>query len=156
MKKENIDAQLRLAEVMNDTPRQIKLGDRTFSIRALRPGIQMLIAHEAAKIAKAEQSFSDIIKQFSENIPSVIRVLTLAILNEREHTSEASPIYQSTYEFIEWETNPNQWLSVLVEVLQMLDLNFFFQSTTQIDLFRQITLMNKKKNEISSSKETPK
>jgi hypothetical protein len=151
----DIDAQLRLAEILNDTPRQITLGERTFSIKALRPGTQYLIAGEAAKIAKASESFSDLIRQFAENIPSIIRCLTLAILNDKDKIYNEKE-YKSLYEFIEWETNPNQWLSTLVEVMQMLDMNAFFLLTSQVDLFREITLTKKKKSEALLSKQQPK
>jgi hypothetical protein len=57
------------------------------------------------------------------------------------------------YDYIEFETNQREWLMVLVEVLQMLDLNFFFQTTSQIDLFREITLTSRKKSEASLSKQ---
>jgi hypothetical protein len=147
--KQNIDAQLRLAEIMNNTPRKIKLGDRIFSITALKPGTQYLIAQEAAKIAKTSESLSDIIKEFAENVPAVIRCLALAILNDKKKIEDTEGEYRALCEFIEWETNPAQWLSVLVEVLQLLDLNFFFQISTQIDLFRQMTLMKKEKIEAS-------
>lgn len=151
----DIDAQLRLAEIMNDTPREITLGGRTFSIKALRPGTQYLIAQEAAKIAKASESFSDLVRQFAENIPSIIRCLTLAILNDKKKIYDAKQ-YKSLSDFIEWETNPNQWLSVLVEVMQMLDMNAFFLLTSQVDLFREITLTKKKKSEAFLSKQQQK
>lgn len=144
---ENIDAQLRLAEIMNNTPRKIKLGARTFAVTALKPGTQQLIAEEAAKIAKSEENFSDIIKKFSINVPSVIRCLTLAILNDRKKIYGDE--YQAMYDYIEWETDQKQWLMVLVEVLEMLDLNFFFRITTQIDLFREMTLTKKERIEAS-------
>jgi hypothetical protein len=143
--KENLDAQLRLAEIMNDTPHQFKLGNRTFSITALKPGTQHLIAQEAAKIAKAEESFGDVIEQFSHNVPSVIRCLALAILNDKDKINDEKQ-YQALCEFIEWETDSRQWLSVLVEVLTMLNLDFFFQASMRIDLFRQLTLTNKKRS----------
>jgi hypothetical protein len=147
----DVDAQLRLAQIMNDTPKKIKLGERTFEIRALKPGTQHLIAEEAAKIAKAGESFTDIIQQFAKQVPSVIRCITLAVLNDKQKIYGKE--YQDMYDYIEFETNQREWLMVLVEVLQMLDLNFFFQTTSQIDLFREITLTSRKKSEASLSKQ---
>jgi hypothetical protein len=139
---ESLENEIRLAEILNDSPRKIKLGKKEFLIKALRPGTQYLLAAEAARIAKAEETFSDIIKHFAENVPSVIRCITLAVLNDKDKINGDE--YQAMYDYIQWETNPNEWLTVLVNVLQMLDVKFFFRLTSQIDLFREMTLTKKK------------
>jgi hypothetical protein len=142
-----LDAQLRLAEVMNNTPREIKFGKKKFKLTALKPGTQYLIAEEAAKLAKAGDSFEDVIKRFAVSVPAVIRCLTLAILNDKDKINGKE--YQDMYDYIQWETDPKQWLRVLIDVLQMLDLSFFFTTLEQIDLFRQMTLTKKVKAEAS-------
>lgn len=144
-----LDAQLRLAEVMNDTPHIIKLGERTFEVTALKPGVQRLIAQEAAKIAKSGENYADVIKQFAVAVPSVIRCLCLAILNDKKKIQGEE--YQALYDYIEYETDSKQWLSVLVDILQMLNLDFFFIITGQIDLFRQMTLQKKIRQEALQS-----
>jgi hypothetical protein len=149
-----LQAQLRLAEVLNDKPRKIKLGAREFEIKALRPGAQHLIAEQAAKIAKNDESFSDIIKQFAVNVPAVIRCLCIAILNDKDKINGDE--YKALYDYIEWETDSKEWLGVLVEVLQMLNLDFFFYISAQIDLFREMTLRKKTKTEALSSKQPQK
>jgi hypothetical protein len=150
----DLDAQIRLAEIMTNKPRTIKLGERTFSVTALKAGTQLLIATEAAKIAKAGESFFDVIKEYAADVPNVIRCIALAILNDKAKINGDE--YQALYDYIEWETNPKEWLGVLVEVLQMLDLSFFFQLTSQVDLFRELTLTKKERSETSSSKQPPK
>jgi hypothetical protein len=136
-----LDAQLRLADIMNDAPRKITLGGREFEITALKPGTQYLIAAEATKIAKTGEAFADVIKQFAVNIPAVIRCITLAILNDKDKINGAE--YQSMYDFIQWETKQVEWMGILVEILQMLNLEVFFYTTEQIDLFRQMTTAKK-------------
>ena len=138
IKKEDLDAMMRLAEIMNDTPRKIKLGDKEYKITALKAGTQWLVAQEACKIAKADESFSDIIKKFAESIPSVVRVLCLIILNDKDKIEGQE--YQDLYDTIFWEVPRNEWILVLVECLQMLDLTSFFQLTDAIDNFRLMTL----------------
>lgn len=133
-----LDAMMRLAEVMNDTERIIVLGGREYKIKALRAGTQWLVAQEACKIAKAGENFTDIIKQFAENIPAVVRVLCLIILNDKEKIEGKE--YTDLYDTIMWEVPRREWIGVLVECLQMLDLESFFVLTGAIDNFRTMTM----------------
>lgn len=155
MKKDiSVDAMQRLAEIMNDTPTVMKMGKTEFAITALKPGTQWLIAEESCKIMKAEQgNFKDVIKQFAVNIPSVVHVITLAILNDKNRIFEDyrsrkySEEYQSVYETIMWETNPDNWLSLLVEIMNMLSMDYFFQSTNAVAMIREAALGRKMKME---------
>lgn len=144
----------RLAKVMNDSPTIIKMKDYEFAITALKPGTQWLIAEESCKIMKAEQgNFKDVIKQFAVNIPSVVHVITLAILNDKNRifddykSRKYSEEYQSVYETIMWETNPDNWLSLLVEIMNMLSMDYFFQSTNAVAMIREAALGRKMKME---------
>ena len=154
--KKNIsaDAMERLAKVMNDTPTIVKMSNTEFAITALKPGTQWLIAEESCKIMKAEQgNFKDVIKQFAINIPSVVHVITLAILNDKNRIFEDyksrkySEEYQSVYETIMWETSPDHWLSLLVEIMNMLSMDYFFQSTNAVAMIREAALGRKMKME---------
>lgn len=154
--KKNIsaDAMERLAKVMNDTPTIVKMSNTEFAITALKPGTQWLIAEESCKIMKAEQgNFKDVIKQFAINIPSVVHVVTLAILNDKNRIFEDyksrkySEEYQSVYETIMWETSPDNWLSLLVEIMNMLSMDYFFQSTNAVAMIREAALGRKMKME---------
>ena len=155
MKKDiSVDAMQRLAEIMNDTPTVMKMGKTEFAITALKPGTQWLIAEESCKIMKAEQgNFKDVIKQFAVNIPSVVHVITLAILNDKNRIFEDyksrkySEEYQSVYDTIMWETSPDNWLSLLVEIMNMLSMDYFFQSTNAVAMIREAALGRKMKME---------
>lgn len=149
-----IESMERLAKVMNDSPTLIKLGKTEFSITALKPGTQWLIAEESCSILKAEKgNMTDVIKQFSLNIPSVVKILTLAILNDKDKIFEDvknkkfSDEYHSVYDTIMWETNPDNWMSLLVEVMNMLSLEYFFQTTNAIAMIREMALGRKMKME---------
>lgn len=135
-----LDAVMRLAQILNDSPKMIKLGGREFALKPLRMGAQWLIAEESCKIAKADESFTDVVKKFASNIPSVIRCICIAILNDKEKIEGKE--YQDLYDFIQWETNSVEWMGILVEVLQMLDYNFFFQGCEIIHSLR--TTLTKK------------
>lgn len=148
------DAMERLAKVMNDTPTIVKMSNTEFAITALKPGTQWLIAEEGCKIMKAEQgNFKDVIKQFAVNIPSVVHVITLAILNDKNRIFEDyksrkySEEYQSVYDTIMWETSPDNWLSLLVEIMNMLSMDYFFQSTNAVAMIREAALGRKMKME---------
>lgn len=144
-KLSELDAQLRLAEVLNDTPRIIKLGGREFKIRALRPGAQWLLAEESCKIAKNGESFTDMIKQFAINAPAVVRCICIAILNDKDKINGKE--YEDLYDFIQWETDSSEWIGVLVEVMQMIDLTFFLTSIKAIERFREMTVQKKKEGQ---------
>lgn len=150
----SVDAMERLANVMNDTPTIVKMSKTEFAITALKPGTQWLIAEEACKILKAEKgNMNDVIRQFSINIPSVVHVITLAILNDKDRIysdykkKEISDEYKSVYETIMWETNSESWIGLLVEILNMLSLDYFFQVTNAIAMIREMALGRKMKME---------
>ena len=153
-KTTSVDAMERLAKVMNDTPTIVKMSNTEFAITALKPGTQWLIAEESCKIMKAEQgNFKDVIKQFAINIPSVVHVITLAILNDKNRIFDDykrrkySEEYQSVYETIMCETSPDNWLSLLVEIMNMLSMDYFFQSTNAVAMIREAALGRKMKME---------
>lgn len=148
----NIDAQERLAEILNDTPRIASLAGTEWEIRTLRQKVQWMIAEEVIKIDKANGSnFGDIVKQFAVNMPSIIKVITLAVLNDRkkiftdgDESKGFSDLYKATYDTIAWEGNSQEYGTLLLEVLQMLDISFFMESHRILDLFRASTMARKK------------
>ena len=147
----SLESQERLAEILNDSPRLISLNGTEWEIRALRMGTQHLIAQEAVKVAKSENmGFSDIIKQFSVNIPSIAKVLTLALLNDRQkifidgsERNGYSKLYHATYETILWDCNIESFGKILLDVLQMLDVSFFLESCRILEMFRESTMTRK-------------
>jgi hypothetical protein len=133
-----LDAQIRLAEILSDIKKPITLGGKTFEIRALRAGTQHLIVLEASKIAKEGETFSDVIKLFAQSTDSVIKCLAYAILNDKDKIHGKD--FQDMCEFIRWETNPNEWPAVLVEIFGLLDYETVFKLTSQIDTLRLMVL----------------
>lgn len=133
----------RLAQIMNDTPSIIKLKGTEYKITALKPGTQWLIAEEACKIVKGENlSMGDVIKEFATNLPAVARVLTLAMLNDKDRIY--SDEYQKIYDMLLWgDFEMRDWAGLLVEILKLIDVDFFFASTNVIQTVRSQTLMRK-------------
>lgn len=133
----------RLAQIMNDSPTIVKLKGTEWRINALKPGTQWLIAEEACKITKGENlSMGDVIKEMASNIPSVARVITLALLNDKDRIY--SDEYQTVYEQMLWgDCNTEGWTTLLVEILNLLDVDFFFASTNVIQTIRNQALERK-------------
>jgi len=134
----------RLAQIMNDSPTIVKLQGTEWEIHALKPGTQWMIAEEACKILKKENlSMGDVIKEFSLNLPSVAKVITLALLNDKERIK--SDEYQQVYDQLLWgDYELKDWATLLVEILNLLDVDFFFASTNVIQTVRNQTLTRKK------------
>ena len=133
----------RLAKIMNDTPSFIKLNGTEWEIRGLKLGTQWLIAEEACKIVdKENMSMGDVIKQFATNMPAVCRVFTLALLNDKEKIYGKE--YQEVYDLLMWGNyNQRDWALMLSEVVDSIDIDFFFASINVVKMLRQRTLNRK-------------
>lgn len=150
----SLDSQERLIEIMNNSPRVKNFAGTEWEIRALRPGTQWLIAEQAVKICKAETSnYGDVVKQFALNLPATATVITLGLLNDKNRifengtTGVYSQEFQDTYNTVMWDTNQEEWISLLVEILSMLDIEVFFSITSSIQILRQRLLERKKTTE---------
>ena len=154
----SFEAQERLVEILNDSPRLTSLNGTEYELRALRMGTQYLIAQEVIKINKAESAtYGDIVKQFSVNIPSVVKVITLCLLNDKnriykdgvEHKG-FSDEYQALYDTIMWQGNLNEYGTILLECLQMLDISTFMTALDILSVFK--ASVTKKREKIKGQK----
>lgn len=146
----DLDAQERLAEIANDTPKKVKIGDKEYSITALKWGTQWLIAEEAVKIRKAETSNTmDVLQQFAINIPSTIKIIALIILNDKDkifkdsRKKEYSDEYYALYDTIEWESKSDDWIKLVAEAIAMINIEVFFYTTDAIQTIRQVMTQRK-------------
>lgn len=137
------EAMARLAQLMSNSPSLISLGGTEWEIRALKPGTQWQIAEEACKMIKKEKmSMGDVIKEFASNLPSVARVITLALLNDKERIYGDE--YQTVFDLLMWgNLNMDNWITLIVEILNLLDVDFFFASTNAVQTFRNQALGRK-------------
>lgn len=148
----SLDAQERLAEILNDSPHIISLNGTEWEIKSLRMGTQWLIANKCIQVAKVESAnFGDIVKQFSVNIPAVIEVLVLALLNNKKkifkngnENEGYSDLYQATYDTLLWECKTEEFGQIFLETLQLIDVSFFMESQRMLQIFREMTLARKK------------
>jgi hypothetical protein len=150
----SLESQERLAEIMNDSPRLVSLNGTEWEIKALRMGTQWLISKKCIEVAKAENAtFGDIIKQFTTNIPSVVEVLVLALLNDKkkiykdgDEGNGFSDLYYATYNTLMWDCKVEQFGDIFLSVLQMLDISFFMESHRILEIFRESTMARKNQN----------
>lgn len=155
----SIESQMRLAEILTDSPRLVSLNGTEWEVKALRMGTQWLIAKKCVEINKADSaSMGDVIKQFSTNMPAILDVITLALLNDKDKIfkdgvdgGEFSELYKTTRETLEWECNVGEFADILFEVLQMLDSNFFYQALDMLQIFRA-SVMERKRKRIATRK----
>lgn len=133
----------RLVRLMNDSPTVMKLHGTEWEIHTLKPGTQWLIAEEACRIVDRENmSMGDVLKEFAVNLPSVCRVITLALLNDKERIYGEE--YNAVYELLMWgEYEIKDWALLLAEILNLVDVDFFFASTNVIKTLRRNTLDRK-------------
>ena len=141
----SIEAQELLVEILNDSPHLVSLSGTEWEVRTLRFGTQYLIAEEVVKINKIEQGagYGDVVRQFSMNIPSMVRVLTLCLLNDKKRifkdgveSNGYSDEYKSVYDTLMWEGNIQDYGMLLLECLKLLDISAFFQALDIVQIFR--------------------
>lgn len=132
----------RLAQIMTNAPTLAKLAGTEWEITALKPAVQWEIAKIACEVHKAENAnYGDILKGFATNLPAVVRVITLALLNDKERIQNE---YDRVYDTLMWESKPTEWATILFEVLNLQDISFFLQITQVVEMFRQTTLQRKR------------
>lgn len=141
----SLKAQELLIETLNDSPHLASLAGTEWEVRSLRFGTQYLIAQEVININKVENAnYGDIVKQFAVNIPSLIKIITLCLLNDKhriykdglEHKG-FSDEYYAIYDTIQWEGNINEYANLLLECLQLLDISAFFSTLDIVFLFSE-------------------
>lgn len=151
--KKRLEAQERLAEILNDTPHLVNLEGTEYAVTRLKNGTQYLICEEACKVVKNENAvFGDVMKSFAVNMPSVVHVLTLAVLNDKsrifkdgDKAKGYSDEYKAVYDTFMWEVGNDALANLLFEVFSMLDVNFFLTSSSIVKTMREMMTKTTKK-----------
>lgn len=142
---ELLDAQAKLAEIMNDTPHKVSLEGTQYALTRLKKGTEMLICEEAIKVAKGENmAFGDIMKQLATNTPSIMKIIALAMLNDKkrifkdgDESKGFSDEFEATYNTLMWDvTDDYGIIEILTEILNMLDIRFFLTSSEVVKNLR--------------------
>lgn len=144
-----LEAQCKLAEIMNNTPHVVSFEGTRFEITHLKNGTQYLICEEAIKIINNENmSFGDIMKQFAVNMPSIIKVITYALLNDKnrifvdgDNTKGLSDEFNATYDTLMWDVDNNEGIvDMLMEILKMIDISFFLKSSGVVKMMKTMMM----------------
>lgn len=155
----SLDAQARLAEILTDSPRLVSLNGTEWEVRALRMGTQWLIAQKAIEVNKAESAtMGDILKQFAVNMPAILDVITLALLNDKNkiykngrENEGFSDLYYTTRDTLGWECDPTQFAELLLDIFQMLSVDFFWNALDILAVFRA-SVTERKRTRIAERK----
>ena len=133
----------RLVQVMLDTPTLLKLKNTEWEITALKAGTCWMIAKEAVSISKMEKaSFGDVLKELTGEIPTVCRIITLALLNDKVRIEKD---YEKVYDTLLWECEFKDWGQLLFEVFSLINIEGFFLTIELTQTFKQIALERKTK-----------
>ena len=155
----SLDSQARLAEILNDSPRLVSLNGTEWEVRTLRLGTQWLISKVVSDMIKDEaKTFGDIMRQFSVNIPAILDVLTLCLLNDKAKIFKDgkqeygySELYHATRDTLEWDCDVTDFGNILLECLQLMSVDFFLQSRDILEIFKK-SVLEKKRTRIAGQK----
>lgn len=136
------EAMEKLVRVMTDAPTLVKLANIGWEVTALKPAVQWEIAKIGCEICKLEHgTFGDVLTAFSGQLPSVVKIVTLALLNDKERIKND---YQAVYDTLWWESKPEEWATLLFEIFQLLDISFFMTCKEAIEVLKTMTLQKRK------------
>ena len=155
----SLDSQARLAEISNDGPRVVLMKGTESDVRTLRMGTQWLSSKVVSDMIKDEaKTFGDIMRQFSVNIPAILDVLTLCLLNDKAKIFKDgkqeygySELYHATRDTLEWDCDVTDFGNILLECLQLMSVDFFLQSRDILEIFKK-SVLEKKRTRIAGQK----
>lgn len=138
------DAQKRLLQIMNDSPTIVKLNEtEEWKITALKPAVKWRIAEVARKIKETSSDTESVLLEMANSMPLLAEALTLALLNDKDRIE--SDEYKQVYELLMWETDDRNWGNLFLEVLGLLDIDFFFTNIELVQIFQKMTTERKTK-----------
>lgn len=146
------EAQNRLAAILADAPSIEKFAGTEWEMRPLRFGTQYLIVDEICRINQAESAtYGDVLKEMYVQIPATCKVLTLALLNDKnlifqngDKNQGYSKVFKKTYDTILWEANRDDLSKIMFDCLQMVDVSFFMEALGMLQIFRAKVLEKKR------------
>ena len=152
------DAQNRLAAILADSPTIEKFAGTEWEMRPLKFGTQYLIVEEACKINQAESAtYGDVLKCMLAQIPATCKVITLALLNDRNKIYQNgdpnqgfSKLFKQTYNTVLWESDRADLSKIMLDCLAMVDVGFFTEALGMLQIFRA-SVTEKKRTRIKKT-----
>ena len=137
-------SQARLAAILADAPSIEKFAGTEWEMKPLRFGTQYLIVQEVCQMNQAESAtYGDVLKELLLQIPVTCKVLTLALLNDKnkiyqngDTNAGFSKFFKQTYTTILWNADSFDLSKILFDCLQMIDVSFFTEALDMLQIFR--------------------
>ena len=151
------EAQNRLAEILADEPSIEKFEGTEWEMRPLRNGTMYLIVEEVCKINKADSAnYGDVLKAMLLQIPATCKVLTLALLNDKNKIYQNgdanqgySKLFKKTYDTVLWSADRGSLAKIMLDCLQMVDVSFFMEALGMLQIFKA-SVTEKKRTRIKT------
>jgi len=133
------EARAKLVEIMADTPTLFKFEGTDFEVRALKNGTLIKICEEAVKIKEVETLSADktasVMIAMATQIPVLCKIVTYALLNNL-HKIEKN--FDEVYDIILNNTTQKELLSLFLEIIQKMDVGFFFANIKSTAMLLQM------------------
>lgn len=129
--------QKRLLQILNDSPTIVKLTNGTeYKIKALKIWTRQRIAEIATHMKDTNPDADSVIISMASNIPCMTEIIALLILNEKARTKS---VLSKMIRTIEDEIDSfEDWSTIMLHALKLLDVDFFFQLTKILPTFQEI------------------
>lgn len=137
------ESKKKLLDTINDMPTIIKFkDDKEAKIKALRIYSRNLIAQRAWHVKHTEANSENIIISMAQNIEVMSEVIAIILLNDKftKDKENNEKLIKDKALDIQLETDYfNDWGTIMITALQMLDVNYFFQITALLPMFLEMT-----------------
>lgn len=156
------EAQARLAEIMADAPRIDDLNGTPWEIYALRNGVQYIIADEISNVVGVDgikdMGYAEVVSAFAQSIPSIIKCVAYALVNDRQllfkdgnPRAGKSEFFEATENTLMWECDPADLLPLLLDIFQLIDVDFFRDTLDIFAIFRgKVTAKKRPRKKVTS------
>lgn len=130
------EAKRKLIEVLNDSPSINKLKDAEIEITALKMGTKWKICEVFKEYKLSEPDTENVIIAMANNIPVLVKIITLAILNDKDRIRNE---YEEMYQTIMWNCTESDLTTLFMDIIGKLDTDFFFANIKSTKIFLKLT-----------------
>jgi len=123
--KKDIEIEKRLSDTMLDRGTPVDIAGKTYEIRALKMYTRWLISECINDMEIAENETINIVESMFSDIPLLVKILTYAILRDKEKI-EDKELYNKTYDELMECDNMQEYLNALTVVIQKMEIDWFF------------------------------
>ena len=148
--KKDIEIEKRLSDTMLDRGTPTVISGNTYEIKSLKMYTRWLISECINEMEIAENETINIIESMFSDIPLLVKILTIAILRDREKI-EDKELFNKTYDELMECDNMQEYLNALKLIIQKMEIEWFF--FTQ-ETAKGINILPSKAGYLQKSKET--